>query len=115
MMAEIRPTVLVILGAAGDLTHRKLLPALFNLFLDKQLPQKFSILGVDRKQWDQETLRSLYLESVNSFSRRGNAREESWALFAKFIKHVSLDFTDNGSYSKLGNAIQLEEQSWSEE
>jgi glucose-6-phosphate 1-dehydrogenase len=49
------PTILVIFGASGDLTRRKLVPALYNLFLDKWLPERFAILGVDRKPLDDVT------------------------------------------------------------
>ena len=44
------PTVLVIFGVAGDLTWRKLMPALYNLYLDKWLPEQFAVIGVDRKE-----------------------------------------------------------------
>src|SRR5665213_552497 len=99
-MSEISPTVLVIFGAAGDLTHRKLLPALFNLFLDKRLPDKFSILGVDRKPLEQEGFRNHLHEGVNEFSRRGKADEESWTRFSESFKYFSLDFTERNSYLK---------------
>jgi glucose-6-phosphate 1-dehydrogenase len=44
------PTLLVIFGAAGDLTWRKLVPALYSLYLDDWLPEQFSIIGIDRKE-----------------------------------------------------------------
>jgi glucose-6-phosphate 1-dehydrogenase len=58
------PTVLVIFGAAGDLTHRKLLPAVYNLFLDHWLPDRFAVLGVDRAPLDTAGVRGLSLANA---------------------------------------------------
>jgi glucose-6-phosphate 1-dehydrogenase len=109
-----KPSILVILGAAGDLTHRKLLPALFNLFLDKRLPEKFSIIGIDRKHLEQEAFRNHLHEGVNEFSRRGRATEENWSQFSKFFKYISLDFTVADSYLKLAEELKIQENTWRE-
>ena len=114
-MSAPNPCILIILGAAGDLTHRKLLPALFNLFLDKQLPEKFSIIGVDRKKWEQTAFRTHLHEGVNEFSRRGRADEACWNRFTEFFKYFSYDFTTSDSYMKISEAIQLQEKAWNEE
>ena len=53
----ITPQCLVIFGASGDLTHRKLIPALFQLFKQRRLPSEFAILGCARRQWTDETFR----------------------------------------------------------
>src|SRR5665213_4311590 len=100
-MIAVKPSILIILGAAGDLTHRKLLPALYNLFLDELLPEKFSIIGIDRRKWEQEAFRNHLHEGVNEFSRRGRADEKSWARFSEFFKYIALDFTEADSYLKL--------------
>ncbi len=49
-MNHTQPTVLIIFGAGGDLTWRKLAPALYNLLLDKQLPERFAVIGLDMKE-----------------------------------------------------------------
>ena len=61
---EITPVELVIFGAAGDLTWRKLIPALYNLFLDHLIPEKFAIFGVDVRQMRMEDLRKHLLDGV---------------------------------------------------
>ena len=109
-MSALAPSVLVILGAAGDLTHRKLLPALYNLFLDKALPEKFSILGIDRKPMEQEAFRNHLHEGINQFSRRGKAEGEGWSHFSDSFRYVSLDFTDPASYRKIAEELKTLEK-----
>ena len=53
----IPPQCLVIFGASGDLTHRKLVPALFQLFKQRRLPSEFAILGCARRPWSDEEFR----------------------------------------------------------
>ena len=114
-MTTIKPTILVIFGATGDLTARKLIPALFNLCLDKQLPEKFSILGVGRQSWDQKVFRNHLLEGVDKFSRRGKADEETWNHFSEFFNYLVLDFMVAGSYTKLSEELKIQDKKWDEE
>ena len=72
------PTVLVIFGAGGDLTWRKLTPALFNLYLDHFLPENFSILGVDIKEMQDDEFRTHLRDGVDQFSRRGKSSDPDW-------------------------------------
>jgi len=115
VVSSLKPAVIVIFGATGDLTQRKLLPALYNLFLDKRLPEKFSIIGVGRKEWDQESFRSHLHEGVNEFSRRGRVAEESWNKFSTFFKYLHLDFTVKDSYPKLVEELNRQDQEWGQE
>ena len=62
------PTVLVIFGVAGDLTWRKLIPALYNLYLDKWLPEQFAVIGVDQKEMSSDELRQRLLPVQMGFS-----------------------------------------------
>jgi glucose-6-phosphate 1-dehydrogenase len=66
-------TIIVIFGAGGDLTHRKLIPAIYNLYLDALLPQKFTVLGLDIKNMSDELFRKELRDGVDHFSRRGKA------------------------------------------
>jgi glucose-6-phosphate 1-dehydrogenase len=68
------PVVFVIFGAAGDLTWRKLIPALFNLHLHRALPAKFAIIGVDHTTLGAETLRKRLHEGVRQLSNLGSLR-----------------------------------------
>lgn len=68
---HIEPTIIVILGATGDLTYRKLIPAIYNLWLDNWLPKEFAVIGVSRGKYTDATFKKHLLEGVNKFSRRG--------------------------------------------
>lgn len=59
-MGETKPTTVVIFGASGDLTRRKLMPALFNVFQKERLPENLHIIGSERREWDDEKFRELY-------------------------------------------------------
>src|SRR5215469_16903152 len=66
----VRPTALVIFGATGDLAHRKLLPALYNLAHEGALPERFELVGVSRRDRPDSDFRSEARESIQKFSRR---------------------------------------------
>src|SRR5215467_14092562 len=66
----VRPTSLVIFGATGDLAHRKLLPALYNLAHEGQLPERFELIGVGRRDQEHEEFRDTALDSIQRYSRR---------------------------------------------
>ena len=74
------PTVFVIFGGAGDLSWRKLIPALYSLFLDGWLPEKFRIIGTGHRHMDEEEFRPHLKEGVDKFSRRGRPRRGLEAL-----------------------------------
>jgi glucose-6-phosphate 1-dehydrogenase len=71
-----KPTVFVIFGGTGDLTSRKIAPALYNLFLDGWLPEQFSIIGTGRTQLSDQQFRDNLLKDINQFSRSGKAAPE---------------------------------------
>ena len=64
------PTSLVIFGATGDLAHRKLLPALYNLAHEGQLPERFEMIGVGRRDQEHEDFRDAVIDSIQRYSRR---------------------------------------------
>jgi glucose-6-phosphate 1-dehydrogenase len=66
----VRPTTLVMFGGTGDLAHRKLLPALYNLAHDGALPERFRLVGVARADHPHEDFRQMARESITRFSRR---------------------------------------------
>ena len=61
----IPPQCLVIFGASGDLTHRKLIPALFELFRQRRLPSEFAVLGCARRPWSDEEFRARMAEALS--------------------------------------------------
>jgi glucose-6-phosphate 1-dehydrogenase len=98
---HLEPTVVVIFGGGGDLTRRKLVPALYNLFLDRWLPQKFAVIGVDRLDLNDEGYRRHLRDGVDRFSRRGKTKDDDWSRFAPHVCYLRADFTDAAFYGKL--------------
>ena len=92
------PLTVVIFGASGDLTGRKLIPALFNLFIKKRLPAEARILGVARSEFTDDSFREQIEPKVkDAFKSSGEAwSEEEWAEFAKRLHYVSADVTKPG-------------------
>jgi glucose-6-phosphate 1-dehydrogenase len=99
------PTILVIFGAAGDLTSRKLVPALYNLQLDNLLPERFAVVGVDGKEMDKDDLTRHLLNGVETFSHRGIDQEE-WNKFADCLKeYIPGDFDNRETYRRLSERL----------
>ena len=107
-----RPTVLVIFGGRGDLTWRKLIPALFNLHLDKSLPQPFAVHGVDRVETGTEQLRERLRDGVNRFSRRGPPADADWDSFVATATYQKADFDDPAAYSRLSDYLAQIDTQW---
>ncbi len=104
------PCVMVIFGATGDLTHRKLIPALYNLALEHRLPEEFSMVGFARRPWDDDTFRKESLDSVNKNSRRRPVNPPVWDQFVKGIFYVSSDFNNQAGYKKLAETLDKIDQ-----
>src|SRR5690625_3188113 len=88
------PVILIIFGAAGDLSRRKLVPAIYNLLRDDWLPDQFALVGVSHHDHDDEELRSLYKEAVDTYSRRTTQEKGKWERMAETITYYQADFTD---------------------
>ena len=92
-ITKTKPTIITIFGGSGDLTWRKLIPALYNLYLDGWLNQKFSIVCFGRNEMkDGEFLEKLK-DGVDKFSRSGISVAEKWDKFSKYIIYKAGDFT----------------------
>lgn len=96
---DLRDTLFVLFGAAGDLSQRLIVPALFNLYLDKRLPARFLLLGVDRTDYDDTSLAGRYREGVANFSRHGASPDDAWREFAGMIHYLRADVTDHAARS----------------
>src|SRR3954451_5930477 len=102
---KLKPVKIVIFGAGGDLTQRKLMPALYNLYLDKLMPDNFSIIGVDIKDLDDDSVRKNIHEGIDEFSRRGKADKNTWAAFEPNLSYLKGDFTDDKTYAALAKML----------
>jgi glucose-6-phosphate 1-dehydrogenase len=107
-----RSTQFVLFGASGDLSMRLVVPALFNLFLDKQLPQRFLLWGVGQQQWQTGDLVEYLRGGVAEHSRRGSPSEADWSAFAANIRYHRADLTDDASFTQLRAALDAAEQDW---
>src|SRR5206468_7379167 len=94
------PCALVVFGAGGDLSRRKLLPALYNLAVGGTLPDRFALLGVARRGLTNEAFREEMRAAVSEFSRR-RLDPELWRRFAEGVDYVSGDFEDGGSFERV--------------
>ncbi len=110
--AHPEPTVVVIFGGGGDLTHRKLVPALYNLFLDHWLPQNFAILGIDRLNLNDDAYRQKMREGIDQFSRRGKSKDDEWGRFAPHVSFLTADFTNTDTYTKLNEYLGKCDKDW---
>lgn len=98
--------IMVIFGGTGDLTHRKLMPALYNLVYDKLLPERFAVVSIGRKEKTSELYREEVFKSLNERSRN-KINPEYWNKLKNLIYYLQFDFTDQQGYEKL--RICLEE------
>ncbi|MGA7950170.1 MAG: glucose-6-phosphate dehydrogenase, partial [Thiobacillaceae bacterium] len=108
---QLEPTVFVIFGGAGDLTWRKLVPALFDLSKDRSMPADFSIIAVDRVEMSDQKLRRRLHDGVKKFSRHGRVQIGEWREFVKHIHYQQGDFKKLRTYKALGEQCRkLEKQ-----
>ena len=103
---QLEPTVFVIFGGAGDLTWRKLVPALFDLSQDRSLPAQFAIIAVDRIKLGDEALRHRLHDGVNQFSRFGKAKAAAWNQFAQHIHYQQGDFKKLADLRGFGQTMR---------
>jgi glucose-6-phosphate 1-dehydrogenase len=101
------PCAMVIFGATGDLTRRKLLPALYRLAQQRLVPSEFAILGTARQQHSDDEFRAAMKAAITEFGPDDSLDENAWQSFAQRIFYVAGDFNDAELYGKL--KIKLEE------
>lgn len=103
LMAK-KPTTLVIFGITGDLVKTKLLRALFNLFLQGQLPkQDFLVLGLSRRDWDDKNLRR-YLKEIMIEAKF--PKQSNWNDFLAIFSYFKIDFTHPLSFTDLAKLVR---------
>lgn len=100
------PYAVVIFGATGDLTRRKLLPALYRLAQQRLVPSEFAILGAGRQSLSDEEFRALMKSAVGEFGPDDSLDESAWQSFAKRISYIGGDFNEAELYQKLKNKLE---------
>ena len=103
-------TLFVLFGAGGDLSWRLIVPALFNLFLDGHLPERFLLLGVDRADVDDAALAERFHQGITEYSRRGAPAVEAWQQFSRMIRHQRLDAAIPEDFARLAETLAAHDQ-----
>ncbi len=101
----VHPTSLVIFGATGDLAHRKLLPGLYNLAHEGQLPERFEMVGVGRRDQEHEDFRDAALDSIQRYSRRKPDPDVLEGLLDD-MRYVQGSFDDDNIYAELASTLR---------
>ncbi|MGA1205855.1 MAG: glucose-6-phosphate dehydrogenase [Opitutales bacterium] len=105
------PTILVIFGASGDLTQRKLIPALFNLSLDSLLPAEFHLVGFGRKPIPENEFRDMARKAIGEFSRR-EMDNEVWTEKEQGLHYHAGGYDESEAYDGLASRIaEIQERS----
>lgn len=94
------PLILVIFGASGDLTQRKLVPALYQLKRERRLPAELTIVGTARREWSHDYFREQMRQGIEEFSD-GIGSEEYWQDFAQGLYYFPGNMDDPESYAKM--------------
>ena len=95
------PCILVIFGATGDLTARKLLPAIYNLAREGQLPPQFACVGVARREKTHEQFRSEMKDAIGKFSRVKPVDEAIWKNFENNLFYHTSEFHKKEGFERL--------------
>jgi len=100
------PCSMVIFGASGDLTQRKLIPALYYLHCERLLPQGFSVIGCAKTPYSIEKFREAMADGVRKFSEKSSSVDESsLSSFVESIYYLTDNFGDRKAYSQLGDLL----------
>src|SRR5271155_4904086 len=95
------PCSIVIFGASGDLTARKLIPAFYHLCKDKMMPPAFRIIGFARREKTDESWRAELRQALDQFSRTKPVDEKIWSQFASNLCYCAGDLADASAYKAL--------------
>lgn len=97
--------VMVIFGGTGDLTHRKLMPALYNLVVDELIPENFAVVSVGRRDKTEEEYKKEVYASIQKYSRN-KLKDQIWAKLQERIHYYQFDFTDMSGYGALKEYLE---------
>ncbi|MES2882016.1 MAG: glucose-6-phosphate dehydrogenase [Bacteroidota bacterium] len=100
------PTIIFIFGGSGDLSYRKLLPALFNLYLDNFLPEKFCIAGIGRSDYTNISYRNFIKKGIMQHARRKSGNAKQWKDFSSRITYQKADLEKDATYKFIAAFIK---------
>lgn len=102
----------VLFGAGGDLSQRLILPALFSLYLNGQMPKRFALLCVGRSESSAEAMAAHFLKAINRFSRYAPVPKDRWQEFIANLKYLQADISQNEAFVKLAEVLDETEGPW---
>ncbi len=109
-MIEQDGALLVMFGATGDLARRKLYPAIYSLYCEGKLGEKFALVGVSRRPRTNEQFREELRKSIEEFARHSIENDERWQAFAAHFVYQSLDINEISHFVTLQNVASALEQ-----
>src|SRR5579883_2532756 len=101
----VEPCSVIIFGASGDLTARKLIPALYHLHKEKQMPPTYRVIGFARREKTDASWREELRGALNQFSRTKPVDDKVWAEFSANLFYCQGDFSDAAAYQKLDQLL----------
>jgi glucose-6-phosphate 1-dehydrogenase len=107
-------SLIFIFGGSGDLNHRKLSPALYNLFIDGWMPEKFDIVGIGRRPYDNDSYRKHLFNGIQQFSRRKDDQGGKWQVFADHVAYLQIDAEQEAEYEKIAEIVRIKEAEYGE-
>src|SRR6516225_4051090 len=107
-------SLLFIFGGSGDLNFRKLSPALYNLFIDNWMPDKFGIVGIGRTEFADDQYRAHLLDGIQQFSRRRGQPDGHWKSFSQYISYLKMDAEKEEEYQQIAEIVKAKEKEFGE-
>lgn len=101
-------TAVVIFGVTGDLTSRKLIPAIYELYQSDRIPSKLHIVGFARRDWDDDQLIKIFMDSVRSYSEKEVEKDKMDQIFSN-VKYIRSPFSESVGYEQLRKYLIDEE------
>ena len=99
------PAVVALFGATGDLAHRKVIPALYQLWRTNLLPHEFMLLAIGRRPYDDETFRKEIRGALEKYSRVLPLDEAAWKAFSHRVAYQRCDFDDPKGFDQLARRL----------
>ncbi|ULQ51557.1 glucose-6-phosphate dehydrogenase [Flavihumibacter fluvii] len=107
-------SLIFIFGGSGDLNHRKLSPALYNLFIDEWMPEKFDIVGIGRRPYDNDSYRQHLFNGIGQFSRRKDDQGGKWQTFSSHVTYLQMDAEKEEEFEKIAEIVKQKEAEYGE-
>ena len=99
------PSILVLFGATGDLAHRKVVPALYQLWRTNLLPHEFVVVAIGRRPYDNDTFRAEFRGALEKYSRVLPLDEMAWKSFSERVEYAQLNFDEPAGFDRLAKHL----------